>query len=335
MPVNKKALVRYQVYDRCLRNSGRRYGWKDLVKEVNAILEEEGMRGIGKTQFYKDMKDMQYSTWRAPIETYKDGRTAYYRYDDLNYSINNQPLNETEVEQLKSAMSVLSRFKGMPQFEWINEIIPVVESKMGLVGQEKQAISFDHNLDYSGLHHITPLFNAIVHQKVLRINYRDFKRSEDYLFIFHPYHLRQYNNRWFMFGYNAQQDVPTWNLALDRIEHIGETKETYRPDNTKWEEYFEDIVGVTRWDNQLPEEVKLLFTPEQAPYVKSKPLHFTQKHRSTEQGLEVTITLIPNYELEALLLSYGETVQVLAPQELKDKMRLRLSQGIELYTYND
>ena len=325
MPVNKKALVRYQVYDRCLRNRGRRYCWQDLVGEVNAVLEEEGLRGIGKTQFYKDMSDLEYSTWRAPIEKYKDGRTVYYRYDDPNYSINNQPLNKTEVEQLKSAMLVLSRFKGMPQFEWINEIIPVVESKMGLVGQEKQAISFDHNLDYSGLVHVTPLFNAIVHQKVLRISYQDFKSDTVYAFIFHPYHLRQYNNRWFVFGHNQEQNVPTWNLALDRILEIQDTKEKYQADQTDWTEYFFDIVGVTRWEDKPLEEVRLWFTPEQAPYVRSKPIHPTQRQQETAEGLEVSITVVPNYELEALLLSYGATVRVLSPQHLQERLDARLS----------
>ncbi len=190
-------------------------------------------------------------------------------------------------------MSVLSRFKGMPQFEWINEIIPVIESKMGLVGQKKQVISFDHNLDYSGLPHITPLFNAILHEKVLKIQYQDFKSDEAYWFTFHPYHLRQYNNRWFVFGYSAEENTPIWNLALNRIVSTKETKTAYRPDTINWEDRFYDIVGVTRWESKPLEQVKLLFTPAQAPYVRSKPLHPTQKLNETDQGLEVSITLVP------------------------------------------
>ncbi|WP_275616641.1 hypothetical protein [Flagellimonas yonaguniensis] len=53
----------------------------------------------------------------------KQGRRTFYRYTDSDYSINNQPINELEAEQLKSAMMVLSRFKGLPQFEWINELL--------------------------------------------------------------------------------------------------------------------------------------------------------------------------------------------------------------------
>ena len=116
-----------------------------------------------------------------------------------------------------------------------------------------------------------------------------------------------------------------------RIITLEETQGIYRPDTTDWEEYFFDIVSVTRWEDQSLAEVKLLFSPEQAPYVQSKPLHPTQKHQKMEQGLEVRITLIPNYELEALLLSYGGTVQVLAPQALKNRMGQRLAQGRAWY----
>lgn len=62
--------------------------------------------------------------WNIPLERIKDGRKKIFRYKDLAFSINNQPLNELEAEQLKSAMFVLKRFKGLPQFKWINELLP-------------------------------------------------------------------------------------------------------------------------------------------------------------------------------------------------------------------
>jgi len=139
MSINKKALTRYLAYDRCLRNPGK-HTWNDLLNKANDALAEEGLEGIGKTQFYADMQFMEFSEWKAPIEKYKEGRTVFFRYSDRNYSINNQPLNETEVKQLKSAIHVLTRFKGMPQFEWVNEIIPALETKLGLVATEREKL---------------------------------------------------------------------------------------------------------------------------------------------------------------------------------------------------
>ena len=38
----------------------------------------------------------------------------------------------------------------------------------------------------------------------------------------------------------------------------------------------------------------------------------------------VTIKVIPNYELESLLLSYGENLQVLEPVSFVEKMKSRI-----------
>lgn len=107
MSVNKKALTRYLAYDKLLRNKGRKYTWRDLVNYANEALEEEGLKGIGKTQFYADIQYMQCCEWKAPIETEvdpMDKRLKYFYYANPEYSISNQPLSETEMIQLKSAI---------------------------------------------------------------------------------------------------------------------------------------------------------------------------------------------------------------------------------------
>ena len=38
----------------------------------------------------------------------------------------------------------------------------------------------------------------------------------------------------------------------------------------------------------------------------------------------VSLDLIPNYELESLILSYGEGLEVLQPKSLREKMKKRI-----------
>src|SRR5690606_38229782 len=102
-------------------------------------------------------------------------------------------------------------------------------------------------------------------------------------------YLKQYNNRWFAFGLNADNQIATWNLALDRIEAIEETNLKYRQSETDWEDYFFDIVGVTRSEGAEIQEIKLNFSADVAPYVLTKPLHPSQKHQHSLNGLEVRI----------------------------------------------
>jgi len=334
MSVNKNALIRYQVLDRCFRNTGRLYFWEDLLEECNKALFEFDSKneGIKRRQLFDDMRFMESEQgWSVPLARVRKGRRVYYRYENLDFSINNQPLNDSEAEQIKSALQILSRFSGSPQFEWVNELIPRLESKFGLIERKKEVIKFESNVDLKGLNHLTPLFNAIINERVLSVKYKDFKSSEAYEVTFHPYYLKQYNNRWFAFGLNPYKGAPNWNLALDRILEISETNLEYEASQTDWEEYFYDLVGVSRPMGLEPQEIILKFSPEVSPYVITKPIHPSQKSKNGPTGLEVRIKVIPNFELQKLILSYGEQVEVISPTDLRECISNRLTSANRLY----
>ena len=335
MSINKNALIRYQVLDRCFRNTGRMYFWEHLLDECNKALFDfdPNSDGIQRRQLFDDIRFMESEQgWSIPLERYRYGRKVYYRYEDSNFSINNQPLNESETAQIRSALQIFSRFSGTPQFEWVNELIPMLESKFGLIEQKSEIICYESNIDLRGLHFLTHLFNAIINQRVLSVQYKDFKSSEPYEITFHPYYLKQYNNRWFVFGLNFGNEVPNWNLALDRIESLSETDLPYKSSEMDWEEYFYDLVGVTRPEGVPIQEIVLRFSPEVAPYIITKPIHPTQKHRSETEGLEVRIKVIPNYELERLVLSFGDQVKVVSPQDFKERIFQRITSATSLYS---
>lgn len=334
MAITKNALIRYQTLDKCFRNPGRMYFWQDLLEECNMSLAENCGQDcwISRRQLFYDIEFMESEQgWAIPLERLKYGKKTYYRYSDTKFSINNQPLNETEANQIKSALAVLTRFSGTPQFEWLNEITTVLEDKLGIINKEKEVVAFDSNIDLKGLEFIAPLFGAIVNHQVLKIRYKSFKDSEPQTYIFHPYYLKQYNNRWFVFGLNQELNKPDWNLALDRIMSIEQYEGKYLFNDIDWDSYFYDIVGVTRYENQDPIEVELEFTLDQAPYIQTKPIHPTQKDSYTDTGLSVRIKIVPNFELENLILSFGDKVRVVRPEELKKSIRKRLANALRMY----
>jgi predicted DNA-binding transcriptional regulator YafY len=334
MAVNKNAMIRYQVLDRCFRNPGRKYFIEDLLEECNHALSELNPKsaGIKKRQLYDDIRFMESEQgWSVPLERIKFADRVHYKYEDLKFSINNQPLNQSEANQLRSALIILSRFTGTPQFEWINEIIPVLEDKLGLVSKQKEVISFDSNIDLAGLQFIKPIFNAITNKIVLSINYQDFKSPEPYNIDYHPYYLKQYNNRWFAFGLNPAKPSIIWNLALDRIRSVKETNLAYSEIEIDWDEYFYDIIGVTRPEGKKIEQVVLKFSQEQAPYIITKPLHPSQKRKDIVDGLEVSIEVIPNFELERLILSFGDSVEVITPTWHRERIKNVLSNASKPY----
>jgi predicted DNA-binding transcriptional regulator YafY len=335
MSKNKNALLRFQTLDKCFRNSAKKYYFEDLLVIVNEKLVEENPKssGIQVRQLRDDIRFMKSEAgYAAPIEAFYDEKKAYYRYEDPQFSINNSPLNSTEAAQLKNAISVLQRFEGSPGFEWVSEMAPMLNSQFGLKNTTKKVMAFESNIDYLGYNFVTPLFNAIVNKQVLQLHYVPFNK-EAFDLEFHPYFLKQYNNRWFIFGYNASLGVNYWNLALDRISELTPTNEEYREDDTNWGDFFEDMIGVTKPDGKVVEKVVLEFTVEQAPYIYSKPLHLSQVNKKLADGrLQITMHILVNYELEQLILSFGEKVKVLEPEGLKETIKQRSHRMIVQYS---
>lgn len=336
MATNKNALIRYKVLDNCFRNPGKRYFIGDLIEECEKVLLEidSDSNGISRRQILDDIAFMESKDgWKIELTRTRDGRKVFYSYADPGFSINNMPLNEVEINQLQSAADILSQFKGMPQFEWVNELVPKL--KQGMASKEAAAtiIEFDNNQYLKGIEHLGPLHNAIFYKKVLEISYQPFANETPYSLIIHPYFLKQYNNRWFLFGYNPQKEKYDWNLALDRILLISEIKGKYQKNNQiDWTEYFEDIIGVTKPDNAIVENITLHFYGKTGKYMESKPLHGSQKSKWIDDNtLEVNLQLIINYEFERLILSYADSIKVIKPNKLAALIKERLKEAYNRY----
>ena len=335
MATNKHAIIRYQTLDKCFRNPGRTYYIEDLIDACNdAIYDYTGNEnGVKRRQVLDDIKFMESEQgWNIPLDHIREGHKVYFRYENMGFSINNQPLNETEENQLKEALLTLSRFKGMPQFEWVDEITARLDSGLGLSKINQQIIEFEQNDYLQGLEYITPLYNAILYKKALNVIYKSFKREVNQSIIFHPYYLKQYKNRWFVFGLNEEFGQIT-NLALDRIASIDESKQAYIPNTTiDFNEYFEDVIGVTLDKEAKLEKIQLRISNDLYPYIQTKPLHGSQKKKETADFyVLIELELIPNYELESLILSYGEGIEVLSPETLRDKIKNRVKATLSNY----
>jgi predicted DNA-binding transcriptional regulator YafY len=243
------------------------------------------------------------------------------------------PLNELEINQLRTAATIISQFKGMPQFEWVNELIPKL--KQGIASNEAAStiIEFENNQYLKGIDRLGSLHNAIFYKKVLEIAYQPYENEIPFNLIFHPYFLKQYNSRWFLFGYNPERGKYDWNLAIDRIVDLKETNIKYQKNSAiNWQEYFDDIIGVTKPESAEIENITLHFLGKTGKYLETKPLHGSQKSRWLSTNvLEVKLSLIANYELEHLLLSYADSVKIMGPKNLQSKIIKRLSDAASIY----
>lgn len=340
MPVNKHALIRYRALDKCFSNYARRYYIEDLIQACNDALylhtgnEKYGdplNPGISRRQILVDIDFMESEAgWGALIDRVKNGRRVYYRYEDPEYTINNQPITDEEMTKLRETMLMLSRFKGLPQFEWIDSIITKLEDKFNLKGADRSVIGLDNNEFVAGIEYISPLFNAIINKTPLRINYQTFnKRAFDW--EIHPYYLKQYNNRWFLIGLNNKINNIT-HVALDRIESLETLHKPYIENNLidDFDEYFEDIVGVSFPSERIVEHVVLQFSDHRFPFILTKPIHGSQKVINEIEHL-ISLDVMLNKELETLLLSFGHDVEIIEPQSLRNSIANIIKNTYEKY----
>jgi predicted DNA-binding transcriptional regulator YafY len=335
MATTKYAQIRYKVLDSCFRNSGRTYTFEDLMNECCDALSaiDPSSNGISVRTLRDDISFMESDAgWQADIERVKVSRKSIYRYRDPNFSINNQPLSKTELIQIKSALEIISRFDGMPQFSWVNEIVTKINNGFELKDNTSNIISFDSNAYLKGIEFLGDIFNAIYNEQCLNISYKPFKAIKKTEYIIHPYYLKQYNNRWFLFGLNDEYKTIS-NIALDRIVEFEISKIKFIKNKTiNFNEYFEDIIGVTKLESTKLCKIELLFNKEEAPYVITKPIHESQKvKKHDENGLLITIEVFPNIELEKVILSYGSGVKVIGPKSFKDKIKKTLLHTTDFY----
>ena len=337
MATNKHASIRYLALDKCFNNPGKKYFIDDLLEVCEAAIYEYTGKNeaLSRRTFYNDLEFMKSEQgWSAPIEKHTENRKAYFRYADTSFSIRNQPLNESEANQLKEVFITLNKFKGMPQFEWIEEMTTRLDATFKLSNIESHIIDFEYNPYLKGIDYITPLYNAIIYKKAIAITYQGFKQDQANTYVYHPYYLKQYNNRWFLFALNDEKEKLS-NLALDRIINIADTNIPYVENTTiDFETYFEDVVGVTI--NGASQKLVIKISNDLYPYIKSKPIHSSQKERKklSKQYIDSTIIeldVIINYELKSLLFSYGEKLIILEPTSLAKELKDKANQIISNY----
>ena len=336
MPTNKNAQLRYQILDRCFSDFHRKYFIEDLMDKVNDALMDLYGTQISVRQIREDIKYMKDRvTYNAPIEAYPfEGRKCYYRYSDPDFSIFNSDLSNEEVEKLRTTIEMLGRFRGIPGNAWLEEVISNLEYRFGVKSNNDNIVAFDQNSQLKGIEYLSELIDSAVNHTPLKIIYKTFSGIEKTRIV-HPYHLKEYNNRWFLFGLQESDKHENFitNMALDRIVCFSRPSNiAFIPNNDiDFSTRFKDVVGVTiPEDHPEVEEVLLKFDPARFPYIVSKPIHSSQKIVNEEE-YTLSLNVRPNKELEAQIFSFGHQVEVLKPEWLRQQIAEKIAETYKKY----
>lgn len=332
MPTNKNAQLRYQVLDRCFSDFIHKYSIDDLIDKVNDVLYDLNGTEVSMRQIREDIKYMRDRvTYNAPIKAYPwDGKKCYYRYEDRDFSIFNNDLSVEEVNKLRSTLDMLNNYRGIPGNSWLEEVISNLEYRFGIKSNKDNVIAFEQNEQLKGLEYLSEVIDAAVNHTPLIIYYRTYKGKE-FTSTIHPYHVKQYNNRWFLFGYEEESGKIA-NKALDRIQHVSLANVPFKPNTSiDFGHFFDDVVGVSIPNDDVEKDTIILrFTEARFPYVTSKPIHKSQIVLS-EDDCTISLEVKPTRELEQQILSFGSDIEVLSPKSFRAQIGSKIADNYKKY----
>jgi predicted DNA-binding transcriptional regulator YafY len=237
-------------------------------------------------------------------------------------------------------LNTIGQFDGLDNFEWLEKF------KMGLgYNRHRQIISFSNNPYLKNSNLLGTLFDYISNKVVIHLSYHTFADESVRAIDFHPYLLKQYNDRWYLLG-AADSDMKILHFALDRIDNVEPLPEKKYVDcSDDLSERFDNIVGVTLYGDRPIEHILCWVSDASKGYIDTKPIHGSytplkgnavqQLHTEYPQlqgGMFFTLDCINNFELIRELCSYGKELIVLSSDgTVADEVKKRISEMNEQY----
>lgn len=338
MPANKFALLRYRVIDRCLTNKGKRFpSREDLRQACEEALYGSGGDAISVSTIDKDiwaMKNESELGYHAPIafNRYEGG----YYYEDENFSISQFSLGEDDLQAIRFATATLDQFRHVPIFKQYESAIEKIINRVNIspnpddVSLEKY-IQFEKSTVSKGNDLLGPLLNSIQNKKSVRIQYRKFTDDELKAYDLHPYLLKEYHNRWYLIAKDAGTGKVR-TFGLERVEYFEQEHARFVMDKSfDPDVFFKYSIGITEMKSK-PQEVRLRFASVSGKFLMTQPIHPSQRVvREDQNGIEFSFKILLTQELISFILSYGNNVEVLKPEGLRNEVKSMLEMSLKNY----
>jgi predicted DNA-binding transcriptional regulator YafY len=318
MPATKNQIKRLEILDELLQFN--KWTGEELLDKLNGRIKEFG-NTIDKRTLFRDILYLMEEK-DAPIHRPVKGDNFYYYRE--KFSLKDLPLDEEDVSSLKSVINILRQVDNFSIIKEVEAIISKLENRIHTRSAPgKTVVQFETHTFSSGHEHFNNLYDAILAETVLKIDYQPFSEVKPSEKIVHPYLLKEYRNRWFLFGREGNNSRLSI-YALDRIRKIKNSNHEYI-ENDLFEPatYFNNLIGVSVNYGDKPQLIEIKVSKQAAPYIKTKPIHHKQKSlkENKDGSLIVQLELFINPELKSNLLSFGDRLQVMKPASLKLEMK--------------
>jgi predicted DNA-binding transcriptional regulator YafY len=334
MPHIKNALIRYRIIDRMIRNPYKTYPSKSDLREAC----EESLFGstygdhICDSTIEKDLFAMRMEH-DAPIK-YSRKHEGYF-YEDPDYTINDIPLSEDELESIRFAVQTLQQFQEVPYFKEFGSAIDKIATRVAVAGTEGNEtsafIGFETAYSSIGNQWLPLLLTAIQEKKTCQFTYASFKSGIAKERNVLPVYLKEYRNRWYLISFDLEKsDWITYalermdGLVVNEAQHL--LKEAFNPGS-----FFAETIGITT-EKKAAERIALRVNDIASKYIESQPLHSSQEKIGTNQFV---LTVQINEELIRTLLGFMGELQIISPAHLVQTWNERIQKQLSIETHGN
>jgi predicted DNA-binding transcriptional regulator YafY len=288
-------ILRYLTIIRKLRKSG-----EATFSEIRQYLEQESEIQdrpftLSSRTFQRDLQEIR-TLFLIDIQ-FNFSSKVYYIADDQQTDLNNRMLESIDTLNSLKLAGDMSRY---------------------MIFEKRKA---------RGTHHFYGLLHAIRNRIVINLVHQKYDDDEPTGRLAEPLALKESKGRWYLFA-KDRNDKKFKTFGLDRILDFENTASRFDyPAGLDVNEVFRHCFGVINPGNEAPCEIILSFSNEQGKYIKSYPIHESQTILAdTGGGLKIKLLMNITHDLVMELLSYGDSVEVIAPVSLR-KTLVKIHRG--------
>ena len=185
---------------------------------------------------------------------------------------------------------------------------------------------------------LTTIIQAIRDNRKLKVRYQGYRMDEERTFELEPYFIREFKRRWYLYGHkDYDKDFKPHMYALDRMLEVEILPDTFKmPEGLDAKAWFQSLYGIRKYDDMKSQQVLLKVYGKQVRYFRSLPLHSSQEEVETHKGYSVfAYNFAPDYDFKQDILSFGETVEILKPERLRNTINKTINKLYHYYENNE
>jgi len=340
MPHIKNTLFRHRIIDKCIRNKYKPFPSKADLRRAceEELFGSEDRSNICDSTIEKDLFAMR-QEYDAPIK-YSKLHKGYF-YEDPEFTINDVPLNESDLDAVKFAANTLLQFKDVEMFREFGNAIDKIVDRVTLSTNSKhplelnEFVQFETAFSVGGGEFLPDLLQAIQKSVAVYFEYENFNSNTVKPRKVCPLLLKEYRNRWYLISYDLIKDRIT-TYALERMRKLELSEEkVVKPHHFNPKDFFRYSIGISTNESEFE---RVLFTANDvaSKYLQTQPLHHSQCIvKQNELFTTFELEVFVSEELIRSILSFGGEITVLEPASLKEKIEARVKMMVGNYGIGD